>query len=117
MKILKKKNNRDDTIKRIVNYLSHFDSKYHHYILNGNYKSIANWSVLNEILFFEDHCEKVLPFFILKYEIDLNLRNKKGVSFFIYICYCYFITVDIEIQKKSITLLIYYGLDYYQIIS
>lgn len=82
MKILKKRNNRDDTIKRVVNYLSHFDSKYRHYILNGNYKSLANWSVLNEILFFEDHCEKVLPFFILKYEIDLNLRNKKGVSFF-----------------------------------
>jgi len=82
MKILKKKNHRDDTIKRILKYLSHFDSKYHHQILNGNHKSLANWSVLNEILFFEDHFEKVLPFFILKYEIDLNLRNKKGVSFF-----------------------------------
>ena len=82
MKIFKIKNYPDNTIETIENFLSLYDSKYHNLLLNGNYKYLSNWSLIQEILFFEKDLKKVFTRLIVKYNIDLNIRNKKGLSFY-----------------------------------
>ena len=40
------------------------------------------WNVLQEILFFDNDVEQSISYLMIKFGIDFNLRNKKGVSFF-----------------------------------
>ena len=81
MKIIKNKTD-ENIFEKLVSYLEHIDSKYHSHVLNGNYTSLAGWSVLQELLFYDKNIQTTLSSLILKYGLDFNLRTKKGVSFY-----------------------------------
>lgn len=78
----KKVKKEENTIPIISKYLSKFDEKHYSSLLNGNYKTLSNWSILQEILFYDTKMEETLSFFIVKCGIDLNLRTRKGISCF-----------------------------------
>ena len=71
-----------EIFERIVTDLDDVDSKYHSQMLNGNYKTLPRWSIVQELLFETDDVETILSKLIIKYGLDFNIRSKKGVSFF-----------------------------------
>lgn len=84
MKIFTKKKlqEKKTTTDRILKHLKRFDPKHHDQIINGNFKSVMTWNLLQEILFFDDNVEESISYLMIKYGIDFNFRTKKGVSFF-----------------------------------